>query len=54
MVEILYFFISLYFFIMLLPYHDTVHTTERGSKLSVPLEEVTVHKLLLVDNFIEN
>ena len=31
------------YFITLLPYHGMVHTTEHGSKLSVPLEEVTVH-----------
>ena len=34
----------IFLFIMLSPYHGTVHTTEHGSKLSVPLEEVmTVH-----------
>ena len=33
----------IFIFITLLPYHGTVHTTERGSKLSVLLEEVTVH-----------
>ena len=34
----------IFVFITLSPYHGTVHTTEHGSKLSVPFEEVmTVH-----------
>ena len=34
----------IFLFITLSPYHGAVHTTEHGSKLSVPLEEVmTVH-----------
>ena len=32
----------IYLFITLSLYHGTVHTTEHGSKLSVPLEEVMI------------
>ena len=40
---LIFLFNFIYLFITLCPYHGTVHTTERGPKLIVPLEEVTDH-----------